>query len=35
MVIHHKRNDIMPLVATWMQLEVILVKIGKRKANTI
>ena len=35
MVIHHKRNDIMPFVATWMQLEVILVKIGKRKANTI
>ena len=30
-----KKNEIMPSAATWMQLEIILSEVRKRKANTI
>ena len=30
-----KKNDIMPLAATWMQLEVILSEVSQKETNTM
>ena len=35
-LLSHKKNEIMPLAATWMDLEIIILsEVRKRKTNTI
>ena len=35
-LLSHKKNEIMPFAATWMELEVIILsEVRKRKTNTI